>query len=157
MTLIAIILLILLGVGLIVVEVIFVPGTTLVGILGLGIAALGLFFGFIEAGFAIGMWLLIGASVVTVGAIVYSLRSNTWNRLSLKNQIDSKVNEEDKLVAVGDLGKALSELRPFGKAEFGSLVLEVRTDGYHVTAGTDLRVTQVIDRTVYVEPLTNYS
>ncbi len=132
------------------------PGTTLVGILGLGIAALGIFLSFAEAGFTFGILMLTGASLVTVGAIIYSLRSGTWDRFSLKSSINSKVNEEDQLVAIGEIGKAVSELRPFGKAEFGNLLLEVRTEGYHLPNGTQLRVSRVVDRTIFVEPLSTY-
>ncbi|EMR04515.1 NfeD family protein [Cesiribacter andamanensis] len=156
LTLLAILLLILIGLVLIVVEIIFVPGTTLVGVLGLAFAGLGVYLGFVAYGDETGLWLLTGTSAIGIGLLIWSLRTKSWRQFSLEKRISSRVNEDDVLVAVGARGITLSALRPMGKAELEGRVYEVRTRGYHLPEKTEVRVSQVEDRTIYVEPLTLY-
>lgn len=156
LTLIAILLLILIGLVLIVVELIFVPGTTLVGVLGVGFAGLGIFLGFVNYGHEVGLWLLIGTSAAAAGALFWSIRNKSWHQFSLNKSIKSRVNEDDVLVTVGARGITTSALRPYGKAELEGRVFEVRTNGYHLPEKTEVRVSKVEGRTIYVEPLTLY-
>ncbi len=156
LTFVAILLLILLGLVLVVVEIIFIPGTTLVGILGIAFAALGVFLGFTVFGSETGMWLLVGTAVAGIGSVLLSVRNKSWQRFSLDKSIDSRVNEDEVLVAVGARGTTISNLRPSGTADFDGRIFEVRTNGYHLEAGTAVRVHKIEDRTIYVEPLTIY-
>lgn len=156
LTLIAIILLILLGLVLLIVEIIFIPGTTLVGILGVGFAALGIFLGFTEYGNEVGLWLLIGTSIAGIASVFISIRNKSWQDFSLDKSINSRVNEDVVLVPVGARGVTTSNLRPSGKADFNGRLFEVRTKGQHLEVGTAVRVYKIEDRTIYVEPLTIY-
>jgi membrane-bound ClpP family serine protease len=141
---------------LLVVEVIFIPGTTLVGLLGVAFAGVGVFLGFLEWGSETGIWLLIGTSIAAVFSVLLALRNKSWKEFSLNKTIDSRVNEDELLVAVGARGVTVSNLRPSGNADFGGQVYEVRTNGYHLEVGTPVRVHKIEDRTIFVEPLTNY-
>lgn len=154
--LLAVSLLILLGLALLVAEVIFIPGTTLVGILGVVFAGLGVFLGFTAYGYETGIWLLIGTSIAAVVCVLLSVRNRSWHRLSLNNSMNSRVNEDEVLVQVGARGVTISNLRPAGKAEFNGVVYEVRTRGNHLEVGTPVRVSKVEDRNIFVEPLTIY-
>ncbi len=109
--------LIILGLGLILVEIIFVPGTTLVGLVGFILLAIGVGLGFRYFGGQVG-WTIAGVTAVTSGVIlVYAFKANVWGRFSLKSTIDSKVNEgELDGIFAGAEGVALSALRPSGKA-----------------------------------------
>jgi membrane-bound ClpP family serine protease len=156
LTFLAILLLILIGLVLIVVEIIFVPGTTLVGILGLGFAGLGVFLGFVTYGEEVGLWLLVGTSLACIGTLLWSIRNKSWQQFSLNKSIKSRVNEDDVMVTEGARGITLSALRPMGKAELEGRIFEVRTNGRHLPEKTQVRVSKVVDRTIYVEPLTIY-
>jgi membrane-bound ClpP family serine protease len=156
LTLIAIIVLVLLGLALLVAEVIFIPGTTLVGLLGIAFAGLGVFLGFSAYGAGVGLWLLIGTSVVAIASVLLSIRNKSWKNFSLDKSIDSRVNEDDVMVQVGARGVTVSNLRPSGNAEFNGVVFEVRSHGQHLEVGTPVRVSRVEDRTIFVEPLTIY-
>lgn len=147
----------LLGIGLVVAEVIFVPGTTFVGILGLVLLVVGVFLGFSWFGDTIG-WLIFAGSLAGSGlAVFYGLRNNTWNRFSLDSEINSRVNEEFPVpVQVGALGRTVSALRPQGRAEFGDQILEVRTLGDFLPTGTQVRVSRIEGTIIFVESIEVY-
>jgi len=146
--------LIIVGLGLVIAEIIFVPGTTLVGLVGFALMAVGVGLGFRYFGGSIG-WTIAGVTAVTSGVVlVYAFKSNVWGRFSLKSTSNSKVNEGelDGIIA-GTEGTTLSALRPVGKAELQSRTFEVRTLGTYLEAGTRIRVTQVNSNQIFVEPI----
>ena len=142
------------GLLLIIVELVFIPGTTVVGVLGLVFTIAGIIISYRHFGNEIGNYILIGTSVATLVSLFYSFRSGAWSRLALKSSIKSKVNEGHlDALQVGDIGVALSALRPFGKAEFGGRQFEVRTSGNYTESGTNIRITQILTNQIIVEPL----
>lgn len=148
----AIVLLLIIGVVLIVVELIFIPGTTVFGIVGLVLAAIGIVLSFIGFGGATGTLVLLGTFAAVSITMFFSLRSGAWEKLSLKNANQSRVNEDVKhSVWKGDVGVALSTLRPSGNVEFKDKVLEVSTLGPYVDAGAKVRVIEVRPNKILVE------
>ena len=149
---IAIISLIVIGLALIVIEMIFIPGTTIVGIIGLICLIAGLVMSFNNFGSSVGWLTTGGTAILTTGVFVYSFRSGAWKRFALKQSIDSKVNEATPInVEVGDEGIALSALRPIGKGEINGQVLEVRSFGELVDAESKIKVAKVEKRKIFVE------
>lgn len=146
--------LIIVGLALVIAEIIFVPGTTLVGLVGFALMAVGVGLGFRYFGGSVG-WTIAGVTAVTSGVVlIYAFKSNVWGRFSLKSTIDSKVNEgELEGIKAGTEGTTLSALRPVGKAELQSRTFEVRTLGTYLEAGTRIRVTQVNSNQIIVEPI----
>src|SRR6187402_1587720 len=87
--------LIVLGLVLIIIEIIFVPGTTFVGVGGFVFLIIGIFLSFNYFGKETG-WTIVGiSSVISGGLFYYSFKANVWSRFALKSSIDSKVNEGD--------------------------------------------------------------
>lgn len=149
-----IIALIVFGLVLIVVEVIFVPGTTFVGIVGFGIAGFGVFQSFVSFGTETGLIVLTVSSLLAVGAIFYSFKSGVWKRFALNSRNQSKFNEDIKhTLHEGDTGITLSALRPIGKAEFSEKVFEVKTNGNYLDAGTEVKIVRIIDQAIIVDPV----
>jgi membrane-bound ClpP family serine protease len=149
--------LLLIGVGLILltIEMIFVPGTTILGIVGLICIVIGVFLSFQYFGSGVGWSVLIISSAVGLTALIYSLRSGVWDKFALKKTIDGHFNEEFPIeIQVGDVGEAVSALRPIGKADFNNKLIEVRSDGNYVKTGERIQVIRVDDNKVYVEPYT---
>lgn len=146
--------LILFGLFLIIAEIIFVPGTTLVGILGFIFLLLGVGLSFSYFGSETG-WTTVGVSAVASGLILYySFKANIWGRFSLKSSIQSKVNEGDlDSLAVGTEGIAVSALRPVGKATLGEKMYEVKTLGEYLDSGSRIRVIKIIMNQIIVEPI----
>ena len=147
-------LLIVLGITLIVVEVIFVPGTTIVGILGFACAALGIYFTYINYGAATGHTVLVAVLGVSVGSIVISLRTGIWQKFSLKKTHQSKVNAGlTETLAPGEEGLTVSVLRPMGKAIFQDKEYEVTTLGTYLEASKPVKIIQISANKIIVEPL----
>lgn len=146
--------LILIGIILIVVEILFVPGTTIVGIFGFCMAIGGTALSFYYFGRPIG-WITLGSTgVLTMGLIVWSLRGRPWERFALKTSINSKVNEGAfASLQVGAEGVAVSSLRPGGKADFSEKLYEVTTLGNFADSGTRVKIISVSSHQIVVEPL----
>jgi len=147
-------LLIFLGIGLVIVEVLFVPGTTVVGILGFISAVVGVYLGFVYYGSTVGGWILTGTTITFAAALYFGFRGNTWDRFSLKDTNTGKFNEGySSSLKVNDKGVTLSNLRPMGKAEFGDKEYEVRTFGNFIESATPIEIVKIEGNKIYVEPL----
>lgn len=147
--------LIVIGLVLVVVEIIFIPGTTIVGVFGVLFVLAGIFFTYKEYGSGIGTYTLIGTSVAGGVLLVLSFRSGLWKKFSLTTSIEGKVNEGiNKDLKVGDEGTTTSSLRPMGSAEIGNRIVEVRTNGDYLASGTKVRIVRLLDNDVIVEPVT---
>lgn len=147
-----VVLLVLFGLALVIVEVIFIPGTTFVGVIGFVSMIIGVILSFGYFGAETG-WFTLAGSTAASGIILYlALRTNVWRRFAINTSIDSKMNEVEQVkFKVGLEGIALSALRPIGKGEFGGEVTEVRTNGEYVEAGTSIRIVKVTTNQVIVE------
>ena len=142
------------GLFLIIAELIFIPGTTVVGLLGFAFAAVGIVISYRHYGSNIGLYILLGMSATTLLALVYSVRSNAWSKFSLKTSIDSKVNEGQMTsLIIGEEGTTISTLRPIGKAEFQNRQFEVKTTGDYLETGKRIRIIQIQSHQITVEPI----
>ena len=147
---------IIIGLLLLVVEILFVPGTTLVGLLGFLLVMVGCALSFSWFGANTG-WMTVGVSAVLSGLALYlSFRSKLWFRFALRSTSEGVATETVVgKVAVGEEGKAVSSLRPVGKAEFQGGVFEVRTAGAYADAGVAVRVVRLEGNQIIVEIKTN--
>jgi membrane-bound ClpP family serine protease len=126
--------LILFGLFLIVAEIIFVPGTTLVGIVGFIFLLTGIGFSFKYFGSETG-WTIVGVTSVASGLILYySFKANVWSR-------------------VGAEGQTVSALRPMGKAEIENKLYEVKTLGEYLDSGSKIRIIKIESNQIIVEPI----
>lgn len=145
--------LILVGLLFLILEILVVPGTTVVGVVGFILMAIGIWQTYVVYGSAKGHWVLAGSVVLTLGALVLSLRSKTWNRAMLHTEILGKTNVYDAgKVKVGDNGKAVSRLVPMGKAFINDDYYEVRTSGEFLDQETEIIVTKIEHNKIYVKP-----
>lgn len=146
--------LIVIGLALIVIEIVFVPGTTVVGGLGLISMLGGVYYSFKVFGNPIGWGVASGTFVVSAIIIIISLKSGVWKKFALDKSIQSKVNDRTPInVKVGDTGLTLSALRPYGNVEFGEEKIEVTTLGEMVKSNTEVKVIKIEGRKIYVEQL----
>ncbi len=142
------------GLGLIIIELVFIPGTTVVGLLGLIFTIVGIVISYRHFGNDIGLYILLGTSAAALVTLYFSFRSRAWSRFSHKSAIDSKVNEGMlKELNVGDEGTTRSALRPIGTAEFGNRNFEVRTTGTFLDTGTPVKIVRIQSNQIIVEPL----
>jgi len=142
------------GLILVITEIIFIPGTTVIGFIGFGVMVVGLILGFNYFDKTTG-WLIAGGTAVTSGLLFYwAFRSKAWERFALKTSMNGKVNEGalDNL-KVGEEGITVSALRPFGKAELGGKLVEVTSMGNYVDTNTRIRIIKIMSNQILVEPI----
>jgi len=146
--------LITIGLIIIVLEIIFVPGTTVVGILGLICVVVGIGYTFSVFGSSIG-WIVTAITfVIATIIIVLSFKSGLWKRFALNQTMDSRVNDSEPIMLkVGDTGVTLSALRPYGNVEFGNNKIEVTTLGDLIESNKEVRVVKVEGRKIFVEQI----
>jgi membrane-bound ClpP family serine protease len=150
----AVVLLILFGLGFIIAEIIFVPGTTLLGLFGLIFTIIGIIISYVSFGAGVGTLVLIISVTIGVGALIYALKAGVWDKFALKGSINSKVNEGEKEdLQVGEEGMTVSSLRPMGKGEFKEKIYEVTTLGNYLTADTRIRIVSIKNNKIIVEPI----
>ena len=142
--------LILVGLALVIVEITLVPGTNVVGVLGILGAAVGVVIAFVEGGVGGGVFALLG-TLAAGGALGYLLwESGAWDRFVLTDSIrrDADIDAEVDLSRarlIGSEGVAATPLRPEGVVDLGSERVEARTEGAYVAAGSRVRIV-AIDR-----------
>ncbi len=147
--------LILLGVGLILVEVYLVPGFNVVGIIGLLVMVFGVGYGYTETGLVGGTIFLVGAVAAVSLAFLWLWRSGAWDRFVLATNLKRDDNliareSEDRARYLGEAGTAVTPLRPTGIVEIGGRRIEVMTEGEFIAAGSAVRVVAMDRRRYFV-------
>jgi membrane-bound ClpP family serine protease len=146
--------LLLIGLTLIIIEVVFIPGTTLVGVLGVIFIGAAVMSSYRNFGHEVGFYVLLGSSVTTAVALYFSFRSQAWSRFANKSSIKSKVNEGLTLsLNIGDEGVSVSSLKPMGTVQFKSGQFEVKTLGDYVNVGTKVKIVHLESNQIIVKPL----
>ncbi len=133
-------------------EVLFVPGTTVVGAFGLIISLVGVAYAFLS--FDLGTaWLITGvAALLNLIAIVYSFKSGVWNKFSLKNTNQGGAFDGRTIgLQVGMPGKAISDIKPIGKASIGEKIYEVKSESGYITVGSDIIVMKILNNQIIVK------
>lgn len=146
--------LILAGIVLIIAEVVFIPGTTIVGLLGAVFMVAGIIFAYRQYGNQVGFYVMLGTGVTTALALYLSFRNGAWNKLANKSAIKSKVNEGlTAKLSEGEEGVTVSALRPIGTADFQGKIFEVKTGGEYVENAMRIRIVKIRSNDIIVEPI----
>lgn len=146
--------LIFLGIALIIVEILFVPGTTVVGILGFVSGVIGVYLSFEYFGSTVGWWTFGGTLVAFAISLYLGFKGNTWDRFSLKDTSLGKFNDGyTSKLQIAERGKTISALRPIGKAEFNNKEYEVRSYGNYIDSSTEVEIVKIDGNKIFVEPL----
>jgi len=154
MSLTAILVLIILGVLLILVEFLILPGTNFAGIIGLLLMIGGIYFGYKDIGTPIAHFILGGSFLFMIGAITLALRSDTWKKISLNTSIEGKVlNIEDNTINPGDMGETVTRLAPMGKVRVNNLVVEAKSSHHFLDPHTPIEVIRVSGNQIEVKPI----
>ena len=124
--------LILAGIVFLLLEILVVPGATVVGLFGVGLVIAGVVVSFNHYGTEIGIMTILGTLAVSLVSIGIALRSNTWRKAMHSSALEGRVNvvEADRVVK-GDEGIAITRLNPMGKAL-------IKEDYYEVTSKDNL-------------------
>lgn len=150
-----IITLILLGLLLVLAEILLIPGVGIAGVLGLLAMGGSCAYAFMEMGNMTGIIVTSVNAVLLVVLIIWVLRAQTWKRLSLETNIDSKAVVPEVEVSVGDKGRSVTRLAPMGTVRFGDNSLEVTSMEGLIDPGMDVQVVAIEDGKIYVAIVNN--
>ena len=143
--------LLILGVILVLVEVLFVPGTTIIGILGVAVTAVGIYYGFITFERNTAFAILGVAIMVNVLVIIYGFKSGVWNKFSLKDTSTSR-SFDGRLTGleVGQKGKTVSDFKPYGKVEIGDRIYEAKSEDGFLSPGIQVYIEKLEDNRIII-------
>jgi membrane-bound ClpP family serine protease len=143
MTWTAIVILLLIGILLITLEIVALPGA-IAGIVGVIMLGVGVWQSYATYGIVSGNIVLLVSVVVCILLLVFFMRSKTWRFFGLKTEIDSKVNTIDEnLLTVGVRGRTVSRLAPTGKANINGQIVEVHTVSEFVNENEEVEITKI--------------
>lgn len=138
-----IVLLIIFGVLFLVTELLLLPGVSVGALLALVCDAAAAYIAFVRFGSTAG-WIVVGVVIaISIVATVISCRTDTWQRLSLRQQITSSSSETPSQldIHVGDRGVAVTRLAPMGKVEINGKTVEAKAVSAFIDQRSTVEVT----------------
>ncbi len=145
------ILIILLGLILLLLEILVIPGI-IVGIIGVLLSIGGIISVYVNQGNTAGNMVLLGTLVSTAIMIYFTFRSNTWKKVSINTSIDGKVNTfNTEQIKAGETGVAISRLAPSGKALVNGIQVEVHSMEGYINEGTSIIIAKVDENKIIVK------
>ncbi len=147
-----IILFITLGFIALILEILVIPGFGVVGVLGFGGIAFGIYEAYSSHGIMAGNITLLATIIVSIFLAIMIMRSKTWKKMMLNDNISSRVNEiPEEKVKVGMEGVTVSRLAPSGKARIGDDIYEVDTYGLFVNQNETIEVLKIEGNKIIVK------
>jgi membrane-bound ClpP family serine protease len=148
-----IITLIVIGLLFIVLEVLALPGGV-AGIVGGALVVVGIVLTYQNYDAMYGHLVLAGTLVFSIIMVVVFIRSKTWKRFTLSDELKGGVNMDDKdTVFVGDKGRTISRLAPMGKVEINDRFYEVYTHGEFIDQNVQIEVSKIKENRIYVKQI----
>jgi membrane-bound ClpP family serine protease len=142
---------VIIGIALVVIEVLFVPGTTFVGLIGFLLMAVGVWYCFNNYGSKAGILLASGSLVLMVLIFYWGYKKNVWKKFALNTENDVRLAQKAiDYLQVGQEGITISALRPSGIAEFDGKRIEVQTFGELLDAGVNVKIIEIKGNEVFV-------
>jgi membrane-bound ClpP family serine protease len=139
------------GIALVVIEVLFVPGTTFVGLIGFLLMALGVWYCFDNYGSTYAILLASVSLILMVLIFYWGYKKNVWKKFALNAENDTRLAQKAiNYLQVGQEGITISALRPSGIAEFDGKRIEVQTFGELLDAGVNVKIIEIKGNEVFV-------
>ena len=151
-----IIILILVGLALLVLEILVVPGTGVAGIIGFAVMATGIWMAYTRQGAQAGHITLVVTLAINLIGLVLALRSKTWKRAMLSTVIKSKVNTiEGAGLKVGIKGTTTGRCAPMGKAIFNNKFYEVSAMEDFIDPETAIEIIKITGSKIFIKQIKN--
>ena len=100
-----------------------------------------IWYAFTSMGTTAGIVTIVVVAVVSLISVIFSLRAKTWQRLALKQQIDStSMPKPESELAVGAVGVTISRLAPMGKVKINGKVYEAKSTDVMIDQRQDVEV-----------------
>ena len=148
-----IVLLIVIGALLLVAELVLLPGFFVAGICALLADGAAVYFAFTRYGAIGGVITIVAVLAVSVAVMVISLRARTWQRFSLKHQVDGTAQElpQEQNIRLGDRGVALTRIAPMGKIEINGRTFEAKSVDRMIDPNAEIEVIGFENFSVIIE------
>lgn len=131
------------GLILLTLEIVALPGGV-AGLFGIGLIVFGVWRTFVAYGTTWGTIVLVGSAVACGILLAILMKSKTWNKFSLNEESNSKVNQIDSAaVSVGARGVTVARLAPTGKALIDGQLVEVHAINRFIEQDTAIEVVAV--------------
>ncbi len=148
----AIIALIVVGMVFLLLEILVVPGATIAGIVGAGMMIGGVYLSYHHFDAQTGHLTLAATIVFIVVSIGLALKSKTWKKIMLNEELKGKVNViQQDIVKKGDEGITISRLNPMGKALIKDEYYEVSSKDNYINENTPIVVGKVDGNKIIVK------
>ncbi len=149
------ILLILLGLVLLGLEIYLMPGVNVTGVLGVISVGVGIVYAFVTIGLIGGIIAFAGALLAGGGLLAYLWQSGAWDRLVLSEVLGrdgraDDVEKDSRSRWLGEVGTAVTPLRPTGIVDVNGERFEVVTEGAFIAAGSRVKVVAMDRRRYFV-------
>jgi membrane-bound ClpP family serine protease len=147
-----VVVLLLAGIIFFLIELFLIPGISIAGIAGTLFLGGAIFYAYSQIGSTAGHITLLGSIVLLGLAIWLFVRSKTLDNMSLKTEIDGKVDPlKDITIKAGDIGKTVSRLAPMGKVRINGHTVEAKTSDDFIDQGTEVEVEEVFNTNILVK------
>ena len=154
MTALIIILLIVLGIVLLLLEFLVIPGVTVAAIGGILMIAGGVYMTYDHYGSSLGHLSILLVVILFGTSMALALKSKSWNKIMLKTEADSTVQKlENSNIAIGDQGVCASRLAPMGMVKFNKNSVEAKSMGPYIDEKTSVEVVGIVDKIIIVKPI----
>ena len=147
-----VVILILVGILMLLLEILVIPGSGVAGIIGFAVMVAGIWLAYtrisVQAGH-ITLGVTLGVSII---GLIFALRSKTWNKAMLSTTIDGKVNTIDKgNLKVGDVGVSVTRCAPMGKALFANNFYEVSAHSEFIDEEIKIEIIKISGNKIFVK------
>ncbi len=154
MTILAILLLILLGLVLLILEFAVIPGVTIAGIGGVAMLIASVYLAFSRFGVLAGILTLLLILILTPLLFYYFFKTRAGRKMVLETNINSTVETFDaSRIHPGDTGISVGRLAPSGKARVNGELAEAQSTGSFIDPNQPVRVLKVYPNKIIVELL----
>jgi membrane-bound ClpP family serine protease len=149
-----ILILILIGLLMLILEVLVIPGSGVAGIIGFILIAVGIWLAYTREGVYAGHITLAVTLGVNLIGLILVLRSGTWKKAMLDTKIDSKAHRRSSAdLKVGKKGTTVSRCAPMGKAAFDNKFYEVSAYTEFIDENTDVEIVKISGNKIYIKKL----
>jgi membrane-bound ClpP family serine protease len=154
MTLTIVILLLLTAIALILVEIFLIPGVGIPGLLGLVLLCISLFSAY-SIDTTTGHLTLAASVIASGGLMALAFQAKTWTKMSVQNEITSRVIIDTSKLEIGQEGKTQTRLNPIGNVLFGDQQIEARSKGEFIDDHTTVEIVNIEGNKITVKPKIN--
>lgn len=146
--------LIVLGIILLMVEFLVIPGVTVAGIAGTLFIIGGIVCSYYFQERRTANIITVSTLALLVVAIALAFKSKTWQRFGLKTEINGHANDDvADIFKAGDKGRTVSRLAPTGTIIINDQIVEARSLGGFIDPETDVVVIRTEKNKLFVEPI----